>query len=238
MVASGIIAEKGKDVTKFDVGDEVFAYCSMPPMKLRFGSYAEYICLPEEWNLALKPTNINFEEAAAIPYGGLLAAHLINKTSINKGDKVLIYGASGSIGTMAVQLAKNAGAIVTSVCSGKNFELVKSLGSEKVIDYTKSNAESQLETYKYVIDAVGKNKTSTLKVKSKQAINKKGKYLSIDNGTPKTPKKSFLALKELVEEEKLKAVIDKIYPLEEVVEAHRYVETGHKRGSVILSVHQ
>lgn len=238
MVASGIIAEKGKDVTKFDVGDEVFAYCSMPPMKLRFGSYAEYICLPEEWNLTLKPTNINFEEAAAIPYGGLLAAHLINKTSINEGDKVLIYGASGSIGTMAVQLAKNAGAIVTSVCSGKNFELVKSLGSDKVIDYTISNAESQLETYKYVIDAVGKNKTSTLKVKSKQAINKKGKYLSIDNGTPQTPKKSFLALKELVEEGKLKAVIDKIYPLEEVVEAHRYVETGHKRGSVILSVHQ
>lgn len=238
MVAAGVIAEKGRDVTKFDVGDEVFAYCSMPPMKLRFGSYAEYICLPEEWNLALKPKNSNFEEAAAIPYGGLLATHLINKTNIEKGDKVLIYGASGSIGTMAVQLAKHAGAIVTSVCSGKNFELVKSLGSDKEIDYTLPNAESQLETYQYVIDAVGKAKTSTLKVKSKQAINKKGKYLSIDDGTPQTPKKSFLALKELVEQGKLKGVIDKVYPMEEIVEAHRYVEAGHKRGNVILSVYQ
>jgi len=238
MVASGVVAEKGAAVTKFNVGDGVFAYCSMPPMKLRFGSYAEYICLPEEWNLALKPTNISFEEAAAIPYGGLLATHLINKTSIKKGDKVLIYGASGSIGTMAVQLAKIAGATVTSVCSGKNFELVKSLGSDKVIDYTLPNAESQLETYQYVIDAVGKNKTSPLKVKSKEAINKNGKYLSIDKGTPQTPKKSFLALKALVEQGKLKAVIDKVYPLAEVVEAHRYVEIGHKRGSVILSVHQ
>ncbi|NRB47626.1 MAG: NAD(P)-dependent alcohol dehydrogenase [Saprospiraceae bacterium] len=236
MVAAGVVADKGAAVSKFNVGDEVFAYCSMPPMKLRFGSYAEYICLPEEWNLALKPTNISFEEAAAIPYGGLLATHLINKTSIKKGDKVLIYGASGSIGTMAVQLAKNAGAIVTSVCSAKNFELVKSLGSDKVIDYTASEAESQLETYQYVIDAVGKNKTSLLKEKSKQAINRKGKYLSIDDGAPQTPKKSFLALKALVEQRKLRAVIDSVYPLEEVVEAHRYVERGHKRGSVILTI--
>ncbi len=236
MVASGVVADKGAAVTKFNVGDEVFAYCSMPPMKLRFGSYAEYICLPEEWNLALKPTNISFEEAAAIPYGGLLATHLINKTNIKRGDKVLIYGASGSIGTMAVQLAKNAGAIVTSVCSARNFELVQSLGSDKVIDYTASNAESQLETYQYVIDAVGKNKTSALKVKSKQAINKKGKYLSIDDGAPQTPKKSFLALKKLAEQGKLKATIDKVYPLDEVVEAHRYVEKGHKKGSVILTI--
>ncbi len=238
MVASGVVADKGAAVTKFNVGDEVFAYCYMPPMKLRFGSYAEYICLPEEWNLALKPTNISFEEAAAIPYGGLLAMHLINKISIIKGDKVLIYGASGSIGTMAVQLAKNAGAIVTSVCSTKNFELVKSLGSDKVIDYTASDAESQLETYQYVIDAVGKNKTSALKVKSKQAIHKKGKYLSIDDGAPQTPKKSFLALKALIEQGKLRAVIDSVYPLEEVVEAHRYVEKGHKKGSVVLTIDQ
>lgn len=236
MVVSGVVADKGSAVSKFNVGDEVFAYCSMPPMKLRFGSYAEYICLPEEWNLAQKPTNITFEEAAAIPYGGLLAMHLINKTSIKKGDKVLIYGASGSIGTMAVQLAKNAGAVVTSVCSAKNFELVKSLGSDKVIDYTAGEAESQLETYQYVIDAVGKNKTSPLKVKSKQAINKKGKYLSIDDGAPQTPKKSFLALKKLAEQGKLKATIDKVYPLDEVVEAHRYVEKGHKKGSVILTI--
>lgn len=116
MVVSGTVAGKGKDVTKFNLGDDVFAYCSISPTKHRFGSYAEYICLPQEWNLALKPTNINFKEAAAIPYGGLLASHLMKKTNIQKGDKVLIYGASGSIGTMALQLAKNAGAIVTSVC--------------------------------------------------------------------------------------------------------------------------
>ena len=234
MVVSGTIAGKGRDVTKFNLGDEVFAYCSMSPTKHRFGAYAEYICLPQEWNLALKPTNISFEEAAAIPYGGLLAAHLMKKTNIEKGDKVLVYGASGSIGTMALQMAKNAGATVTSVCSSKNFELVKSLGSDKAIDYTASNAESQLETYKYVIDAVGNSKSSVLKAKSKQAINKKGKYLSIDNGTPRTPKAVFLKLKELVEQGKLKPVIDRVYPLEEMVEAHRYVERGHKKGNVVI----
>ncbi|MGB3587587.1 MAG: NAD(P)-dependent alcohol dehydrogenase [Tunicatimonas sp.] len=234
MVVAGTIAGKGKNVTKFNLGDEVFAYCSMSPMKHRFGSYAEYICLPQDWNIALKPTNISFEEAAAIPYGGLLAAHLLKKTSIKKGDKVLIYGASGSIGTMALQMAKNAGAAVTSVCSSKNFELVRSLGSDKVIDYTASNAESQLETYQYVIDAVGNSKSSVLKAKSKQAINKQGRYISIDDGTPTTPKEVFLKLKELVEQGKLKPVIDKVYPLEEMVEAHRYVEGGHKRGNVVI----
>jgi len=234
MVVSGTITGKGKNVTKFNLGDEVFAYCSMSPTKHRFGSYAEYICLPQDWNLALKPTNISLEEAAAIPYGGLLAAHLMNKASIKKGDKVLIYGASGSIGTMALQMAKNAGATVTSVCSRKNFELVKSLGSDKVIDYTASNAESQLETYKYVIDAVGNSKSSVLKAKSKRAIDKQGKYLSIDHGTPRTPKAVLLKLKELVEQGKLKAVIDRVYSLAEMAEAHRYVEGGHKRGNVVI----
>ncbi|MEM9676369.1 MAG: NAD(P)-dependent alcohol dehydrogenase [Bacteroidota bacterium] len=234
MVVSGTIAGKGKNVTKFNLGDEVFAYCSMSPMKHRFGSYAEYICLPQDWSIALKPANINFEEAAAIPYGGLLATHLMKKTKIKKGDKVLIYGASGSIGTMALQMAKNSGAIVTSVCSRKNFELVKSLGSDKVIDYTTSHAESQLETYQYVIDAVGNSKSSVLKAKSKQAINKGGKYLSIDQGTPTTPKTAFLMLKKLVEQGKLKPVIDRVYPLEEMVAAHRYVEGGHKRGNVVV----
>ena len=236
MVVSGTVAGKGKDVTKFNLGDDVFAYCSISPTKHRFGSYAEYICLPQEWNLALKPTNINYKEAAAIPYGGLLASHLMKKTNIQKGDKVLIYGASGSIGTMALQIAKNAGAIVTSVCSSRNFELVESLGSDKVIDYTVSNAESQLEVYKYVIDAVGNSKSSILKEKSKLAIDNKGKYLSIDDDTPKTPQKAFLQLKELVEQGKLKPVIDKVYPMETIVEAHRYVEGGHKRGSVIINI--
>lgn len=236
MVSSGVIERVGKDVTSFKTGDEVFAYGSVSPTKRHFGSYAEYICLPEDWNLALKPANFSFEEAAAIPYGGLLASHLLKKTSIQKGDKVLIYGASGSIGTMAIQLAKNAGATVTSVCSRKNFEMVTSLGSDKVIDYTDDNAVAQLETYDYVIDAVGNSKSSPLKVESKKALTPKGKYISIDHGTPLTPREAFMNLKTLAEQEKITPVIDRVYPLEKMAEAHNYVETGHKRGNVVITV--
>lgn len=236
MVTSGVIESKGKDVTSFNIGDEVFAYGSVSPIKRRFGSYAEYICLPENWNLALKPSNISFQEAAAIPYGGSLASHLLKKTHINIGDKVLIYGASGSIGTMAIQLAKHAGAHVTSVCSRRNFELVKSLGSDEMIDYTAENAESQLGTYKYVIDAVGNAKSSTVKEQSKKARTPDGKYISIDHGTPLTPKDAFLNLKTLAEQEKIKPVIDRIFPLEKMAEAHKYVETGHKRGNVVITI--
>ena len=236
MVTSGIVERKGKDVTLFEVGDEIFAYGSVSPTNRRFGSYADYICLPEDWNLALKPANLSFEEAAAIPYGGLLASHLLKKTSIKKGDKILIYGASGSIGTMAIQLAKHVGAHVTSVCSSRNFELVKSLGSDEMIDYTAENAESQLGTYKYVIDAVGNSKSSKLKEQSKKALTPNGKYISIDHGTPLTPKDAFLNLKTLAEEGKLKPVIDSVYPLERMVEAHKYVEKGRKRGNVIITI--
>lgn len=236
MVSSGVIVDKGVKVNSFNIGDEVCAYGSMSSTKQRFGSYAEFICLPEEWNIVIKPKDLSYEEAAAIPYGGLLASHLMNQTSIKNGDKVLIYGASGSIGTMAIQLAKNAGAIVTSVCSRKNLALVNSLGSDKVIDYTDVYAERELETYKYVIDAVGKSKTSSLKEKSKTAIIDNGKYISIDAGIPKTPKNTFLKLMELVKIGKLKPVIDKVFPLDEIVLAHNYVEQGHKRGNVILRV--
>ena len=236
MVSAGIVEAKGRDVTLFEINDEVFAYGSISPTKRRFGSYAEYICLPEDWNLALKPVNLSFKEAAAIPYGGLLASHLLKKTSINKGDKVLIYGASGSIGTMAIQLAKHLGAHVTSVCSGRNFELVTSLGSDKMINYTIENAEKQLETYKYVIDAVGNSKSSILKEKSKKALTLNGKYISIDHGTPSTPKEAFFNLKSLAEQEKLRPVIDRVYSLEKMAEAHKYVEMGHKRGSVVVTI--
>ncbi len=236
MVSSGIVEAKGKNVSSFNIGDEVFAYGSVSPTKRHFGSYAEYICLPEDWNIALKPSNKSFEESAAIPYGGLLASHLLKKTSITKGDKVLIYGASGSIGTMAVQLAKNAGAHVTSVCSSKNFELVKSLGSDVVIDYTTKNAKSQLDVYKYVIDAVGNKKSSVLKEASKKALRPGGKYISIDHGTPLTPKDAFLNLKSLAEKDRIKPVIDRVYSLEKMAEAHEYVEMGHKRGNVVITV--
>lgn len=236
MVSSGVIEGVGKRVTSFGIGDEVFAYGSVSPTKRHFGSYAEYICLPEDWNIALKPNNLSHNEAAAIPYGGLLALHILNKTNIEKGDKVLIYGASGSIGTMLIQLVKNAGATVTSICSGRNFELVKSLGSDYVIDYTTENAKSNLENYNYVIDAVGNSKSSKLKEKSKKALCTNGKYISIDQGVPLTPKDAFLNLKSLAEQEKIKPVIDKIYSLEKIADAHSYVEKGHKRGNVIITV--
>jgi len=236
MVSSGVIESKGKNVTEFDIGDEVFAYGSVSPTKRHFGSYAEYICLPEDWNIALKPKNSSFEEAAAIPYGGLLALHLLKKASLKKGNKVLIYGASGSIGTMAIQLAKNAGATVTSVCSSKNFEMVKSLGSDKVIDYTENKAEALLETYDYVIDAVGNSKSSPLKEKSKKALTPKGKYISIDHGTPLTPKEAFIELKNLSEQGKITPVIDCVFTLEKMAEAHAYVDKGHKQGNVIISI--
>ncbi|MCB0662464.1 MAG: NAD(P)-dependent alcohol dehydrogenase [Saprospiraceae bacterium] len=236
MVTAGVVVEKGKGVEKFEIGDEVFAYGSVSPMKRQWGSYAEYICLPEDWNLALKPANLSYEEAAAIPYGGLLASHLIKKTNIKKGDKVLIYGASGSIGTMAIQLAKNAGAVVTSVCSSKNFNLVTSLGSDKVLNYKDPKAVEQLETYDYVLDAVGNSKSSELKEMSKNALAPNGKYISIDDGTPLTPKDAFMNLKKLAEQGKIQPVIDRMYPLDEIVEAHQYVEQGHKRGNVIITV--
>ena len=234
MVSSGVVVAKGEKVTSFQIGHEVFAYGSISTTRHRFGSYAEYICLPEDWSIVLKPANISHNEAAATPYGGLLAMHLLSKTSIQIGDKVLIYGASGSIGTMAIQLAKIAGANVTAVCSGKNFDLVKSLGSDLVIDYTLQGAEKQLSTYKYVLDAVGNSKSSILKEKSKRALNANGNYISIDTGIPKTPGSAFIQLKNHLAAGKIKPVIDRIFPLEKMAEAHDYVELGHKQGNVVI----
>jgi alcohol dehydrogenase len=205
-------------------------------IKLRFGTYAEYFCLPEDWNIALKPVNLNFEEAAAIPYGGLLASHMIKKANVKAEQNVLIYGASGSIGTMAIQLAKNKGAIVTSVCSSKNLEFVKSLGSDKVIDYTRDNSVSLLETYDLVIDAAGKDKSSPLKEKSKISLSSEGKYISIDDSIPSTPKENFIELRQFAEQGKIRPVIDRVYTLEQTAEAHRYVDKRHKRGNVIISI--
>lgn len=236
MVLSGVVEKVGDRVDLFSVGDEVFAYGSMSATKRRFGAYAEYMCLPQDWNLALKPAGLSFEEAAAIPYGGLLAMHVLKKATIQPGDDVLIYGASGSIGTMAIQLAKNAGANVTAVCSESNRKLVKSLGADSVIDYTESGAEDRLGRYNYVIDAVGKQKTSVLKERSKKALKEQGKYISIDSGVPATPKEHFLALRQLADEGKIVPVIDKVYNLEQMAEAHKYVETGHKKGNVVVKI--
>lgn len=237
MACSGEIAEVGKAVTQYKVGDLVYGYGALSPTKRRFGSYAEYITYPEDWCVTRKPENLSHEEAACLPYGALLALYFLNKVNLQPGQHILIYGASGSIGTMAVQLAKNAGATITAVCSSRNFEMVRSLGADKVIDYTKDDAVSKLEQYDVVMDAVGNSKTSALKEAAKKtALKPGGKYTSIDKGTPKGIMADFEYISKLAEAGKLQTMIDKTFPLEEMAEAHRYVDAGHKRGNVAISV--
>jgi len=236
MEISGIIEAIGKSVTKFKVGDEVFA-------ETGFGDgYAEYICLPEMSQikseksvirLEKKPVNLTFEEAAAVPVGGITALIFMRKANLQKGQKILIYGASGSVGTYAVQLAKNYGAEVTGVCSTNNMELVKSLGADKVIDYTREDFTKNSQTYNIIFDAVGKISRSLVK----GSLEKKGVFLSTWQSL-KVEANDLDALKGLVEEGKLKPVIDRRYPLEQIVEAHRYVEAGHKKGNVVITVQQ
>ena len=205
MVLAGEVESVGKRVGSFKKGDRVFGM-----NRSVFGTYAEYKCEPENGVIALKPSNLTFEEAAAIPFGGLLALHFLKKANVRSGQRVLVYGASGAVGTSAVQLARCFGAKVTGVCSTANLELVKSLGADKVVDYTKDDLAVMGESYDLVFDAVGKSKSSPFKQQCKRALAPDGKYVSVDDGTPKLCVENLVLLRELAEAGKLKPVIDRM----------------------------
>ncbi|MGA7714094.1 MAG: NAD(P)-dependent alcohol dehydrogenase [Rhizomicrobium sp.] len=251
MELAGTVEGVGRKVTRFGVGDRVFGSAG-----LKFGAHAEYACLSQDGLLATKPDNATFEEEAAVPFGGISALHYLQKGGIRAGQKVLIYGASGSVGTAAVQLAKYFGAHVTGVCSTSNLELVKSLGADDVVDYTKEDFSKAGRRYDIVFDTVGRSGFW----RSMRSLKRGGAYLlatgplmpflfggiwasltgaaKIVSGMARGNAESLSFLKELIEAEKLKIVIDRRYSLEQIVEAHRYVETGHKKGNVVVTVGQ
>ena len=223
---AGEVVEVGIGTTRFKTGDKVFGATGY-----KGGTYAEFLSVPEDSMVAKMPENMAYEEAAAVPVGGNTALFILNKGNIQPGDKVLIYGASGSVGTFAVQLARYLGANVTGVCSSKNLDLIKSLGADRVIDYTQEDFTQIGEAYDLIFDAVGKLSAFDCR----HALKKDGTFLTTSSST-KDSVENISYLKELIEEGHIKVVIDRSYPLNEIVEAHRYVDRGHKKGNVVITV--
>ena len=235
LVFSGIVKTTGKNITRFSPGDEVYGMTGF-----NLGAYAEYTCIKEIDStagcIALKPKNISFEEATMAVYGGALALQYMERGNIQKGQRIIIYGASGTSGTIAVQYGKHLGAEVTAVCSGRHADFVRSLGADRVIDYTTTDTLGGDTRYDFVLDAVGKVKTSKLKEACKQALTANGKYVSIDDGALQLDSKRLEGLTAIIEAGGITPVIDKVFPLEEIVAAHKYVEEGHKRGGVAIRI--
>jgi NADPH:quinone reductase-like Zn-dependent oxidoreductase len=232
---AGEVEAVGGAVRRFKVGDSVIAFAGK-----HFGAYAEYVCLPadgvrgpQDALIAHKPSNLSYAEAAAVPSRGGLAWYFLGQGQVQAGQRVLVFGASGATGTFAVQIAKYFGAQVTGVCSTTNVEFVKALGADAVIDYTQDDFTQRAERYDLVFDAVGKRYSQ--KIACYKALAPNGKLISVDD-TPHLGIEPLMRLKELVEAGHLKPVIERVYPLEQIVDAHRYVETGHKRGNVVVSI--
>jgi NADPH:quinone reductase-like Zn-dependent oxidoreductase len=233
MELAGEIEAIGKNVRRFQPGEQIFA----STFNADFGGYAEYKCFSEEGVLAAKPANLSFGEAAASVGGGMTALRCLNQAKLQPGQEILIYGASGAVGTSAVQLAHNLfGARVTGICSSTNLELVNSLGAAEVLDYTRQDFTQQGRQYDVVFDAVAKFPPA----RARQAVKPGGVYLNVhrhaDASKGTTPLQELLRLKDLLEAGKLKPAIDRVYPLEQIVEAHRYVQQGHKKGNVVITV--
>ena len=245
---AGVIESAGKNVKLYKEGDQVIGYLGQ-----RMGAYAEYLCMPEDGSMAIKPSNMTYEQASAVPYGAIMATSLLRKGNLQSGHKVLINGASGGIGSAAVQLARYFGAEVTGVCATPRLDYVKSLGADKVIDYTKEDFTQNGETYNLIFDILGMSSFSHCK----SSLNQNGIYLLASfKMTPliqmlwtrivggkkvicamaSEKPEDLVFIKDLVEAGKFKSIIDKCYPLEQTAEAHRYVEQGHKKGNVIITL--
>jgi len=235
LVLAGEIESTGSDIKRFKTGDHVYGLTGFG-----LGAYAEYKCMKETDStygcLALKPAASTYEEATAAAYGGLLALQYMEKGNIQRGQNVLVYGASGTTGTTAVQFAKYMEAEVTAVCGTAHLELARSLGADRVIDYTVERSLTPGAHFDFILDAVGKRKTSELKKQCKQALSPGGMYVSIDDGNLLLEAKRLDLMRELVDGGHIRPVVDRCYPFEELVEAHRYVEGGHKTGGVAITV--